>query len=82
MRLSEPMLKVLKMLHDSKNQIGNASFRTAFALSDRELVLICKGGFPARTQGGAFPELSVELTEKGRAYCISRFGVSLSSFSS
>lgn len=73
MRLTPNMLKVLKALHTAENNRGVATYKTALALSDRNLVSIRDGGFPARTQGLAFPELSVDLTEEGRFFCNQRF---------
>ena len=75
MRLTANMLKVLVELHNSGNGQGTATFRTAIALCDRELVSIRNGGFPARTEGLAFPELAVELTDKGKAFCVQKFNM-------
>ena len=74
MRLSENMIKALSLLHNSENNKGQAQLKTALALETRELVVILNHGFPASTCGGTFPNLSVELTNKGKKYCSERFG--------
>ena len=81
MRLTSNMLNVLKTLHNAENKCGVASLKTAFALSDRDLDSISDNGFPARTGGLAFPELSVELTEKGRIFCNQQFNLASDSSS-
>lgn len=73
MRLPPNMLKVLMALHNTENNKGVATYQTAFALSERGLVSVLNGGFPAKTQGLAFPELTVELTEEGRNFCNQKF---------
>lgn len=74
MRLSPNMLKALMSLHNSDNNTGFATYQTAFALNNRGLVSILNGGFPTKTQGLSFPELSIELTEEGRNFCKHKFG--------
>jgi len=73
MRLTPNMLRVLKALHNAEDKRGVATYSTAIALSTRNLASILNGGFPARTQGQTFPELSIELTEKGLVFCNQRF---------
>lgn len=69
-RPTKNMLRVLKQLYVSSNATTPVHMNTTTALLKRGLIEIPRG---QRSWGGNFPHDKVRLSEKGRAYCKSRF---------